>query len=162
MICRQWIAHGDWIFGLGGLLIGFACVMAVIGCDRIDDGESWTGDIRCHPSLSQLLKDTGIPMPIGSVLLRSEQQNSIVDAESYYKIKMDSREADSLRRVLRAYPIPSSQIELPPQGAFDWWKHNLHTERYVIDRPDGNSVCAIYEFVDDPTTTTLYVVIIPF
>ena len=164
MICRRLMAHGNGGSVLRGMLfwVGIAYVMSISGCDRVGSGSRCNDDTRIQPSLSQLLDDTGILIPEGAILSQSEQQNTVVDAASYYKITMSSQDAEALRHVLSTYPAPKVQVELPPRGAFDWWKHDSFSERYAVDMPNGNSVYAAYDFVDCSTTTILYVVIIPF
>ena len=98
------------------------------------------------------------------VALKSDQVTSakIKHGMVVFKILMTSKDAECLRGVLRAYSTQNVQMRISLRDESDWWKHDSHAERYVVDMPNGNSVCVVYDFVDCSTNTILYVAVIPF
>ena len=157
MTCRLLTPRGNDAFVNSILLV---VTMIICGCGRLEN--ACDDDTGRKPVLSELPRDTGISIPVGSVLLQSEREDAVVDAKSYFKILMTSKDAECLRGVLRAYSTQNVQMRISLRDESDWWKHDSHAERYVVDMPNGNSVCVVYDFVDCSTNTILYVAVIPF
>ena len=139
------------------ILLAFLSVLSVLDACVSGQQEDLT--------FFDLVEFTGIALPSDSTIRRSARDNSIVDAAMFFEIEMSKQDAETFKLVLHNYPRPTVKFSFPDELVLhvaEWWKHDIAAERYAIDRPHGNNVYAIYDFVDCADKAMLFVAIFPF